>query len=432
MIMNADLSQPAPDPPPPESEAHEAEPHKSEAHEIVIVGGGIIGMSIAWELANRGQSVVLLERRSAGSEDSSAVADNTQTNRPTSWTASGILPPANFEKATDPLDRLRGYSHQLWPKWAEQLGDVTGIDVGLMRCGGYYLAETVGEAAAMGGMTAYWKELDIECEALTRVEVAERLPRLSNWIENNPWMKQRPDLAAWWVPDEHQIRPSRVLKALYAACVDAGVRFVWDTLVTAVDERDHQVKISTDSHWHRESFSADRVVLCGGAATGYITPTAKLQNALIPVRGQILLLHSDHFNAPAVLNIGNRYLVFRGDGHVLVGSCEEEAGFAQQTTAEVIDHLRQFAGHVCSDLADAPEIQRWAGLRPMTFDGFPLIGRQPNSQRVYVASGHYRSGIHLAPATATAMADIIERKSTFMDMSPFSVGKQQEQLPTNL
>lgn len=390
--------------------------------DTVIVGGGVIGLSLAWELARRGRAVTVIEQHglpgvTPDSRQASEVAPCT------SWAAAGILPPANFELATDSLDRLRGFSHQIWPDWAARLQEISGIDVGLIACGGYYLAETAGEAAAMIGMTAYWDELDIECKALSREDLRVRLPHLTSWMNNNPWMRDHPDRAAWWVPDEYQVRPPRLLKALHAACIANGVRFITSTPVTHIDDSRSATVLYQEDPPGSESqlATAQRVVLCGGAATGLIDPMIGLQNALIPVRGQVLLLQCDCFREPTVINIGNRYLVSRGDGYVLVGSCEEEVGFAQHATAPMIEELRRFAAHVCPQLAQAVEVHRWAGLRPMTFDGFPMLGRVPGRSNVFVASGHYRSGIHFSPATAVAMADMIEQRPSFMDLSPFAV-----------
>lgn len=392
------------------------------AIDTAIVGGGVIGLSLAWELARRGRAVTVIERR--GLPGPKPVSNGASDVAPsTSWAAAGILPPANFELATDSLDRLRGFSHRIWPDWAARLQVTSGIDVGLIACGGYYLAETAGEAAAMIGMTAYWDELDIECHALSSADLRERLPVLASWIDNNSWMRDHPESAAWFIPGEYQVRPPRLLKALHAACIATGVTFQSSIPVTHIADSPTGSVIYQENPQGSESqlVKARCVVLCGGAATGLIDPTIGLQNALIPVRGQVLLLHSEIFCEPLVINIGNRYLVSRGDGYVLVGSCEEEVGFAQHTTAPMIEQLRGFATHVCPTLAEAVEVHRWAGLRPMTFDGFPMLGHVPGRSNLFVASGHYRSGIHFSPATAVAMADMIEQRPSFMDLSPFAV-----------
>ncbi|WP_231603327.1 NAD(P)/FAD-dependent oxidoreductase [Neorhodopirellula pilleata] len=371
---------------------------------VNIVGGGVIGLSVAWELSRRGHAVTLIERNA---DQSIAPVE-----QPTSWTAGGILPPANFELATDPMERFRGFSHQLWPQWAEQLHQQSEIDPGFVRCGGYYLAETAGEAAAMIGMVSYWDEMGIVCEAVSPDNLRTKQPWLGSWADQNPWIQEHPDAAAWWVPDEYQVRPPRLLQALVAACQKNGVQFR------------HGDSVSHLSDVTRES-EDEPIIVCGGTWAGLVDVDLNLENALIPIRGQILLLRCESMNNPIVVNLGNRYLIARGDGHVLVGSCEEEVGFDRSTTDDEIDTLRQFAGRLNPELTDAPEIQRWAGLRPMTFDGFPMIGRVPNRHSVFVAAGHYRSGIHFAPATAVAIADGIENQPTFMDMTPFSVGRQQ-------
>ena len=170
---------------------------------IVIVGGGVIGLSLAWELSRRGVAVTLLDKGEFG--------------KATSWAAAGILPPANRLTATDPMDQLRGLSHELFPGWCNRLKDLTGIDCGLRRCGGWYLAETAGERAAMIGMTEYWHEMQIECESIELATVAAREPILESWCHD-------PDThAAWWVPDEYQIRTPRLLQALVQACRISGV-----------------------------------------------------------------------------------------------------------------------------------------------------------------------------------------------------------------
>lgn len=376
---------------------------------VVVVGGGVIGLSIAWEVARRGRQVTVIERGAPLTDRTRASKDQTQT---TSWTAAGILPPANFERATDPLEKLRGFSHEQWPKWAESLKLSSGIDTGFTQCGGYYLAETAGEAASMIGMRAYWEELDIACQSISRSDLLQRHPWLEHWCHSSKWMQKQPDQAAWWVPDEHQVRPPRLLKSLHAACENSGVHLRYGEEVTDLSKL-------------MARFPGHAIVCCGGTATGLVDERLQLSQALIPIRGQMLLLQCERFNEPFVFNLGNRYLISRGDSMVLAGSCEEEVGFDSSTTEDEIDKIRQFASGLSPELANAKEIQRWAGLRPMTFDGFPMIGRVPNHDQLFVAAGHYRSGIHFAPATAVAMADALDDQPTFMDMTAFSVGRQQ-------
>ncbi|MGI9474664.1 MAG: NAD(P)/FAD-dependent oxidoreductase [Rubripirellula sp.] len=372
----------------------------------IVVGGGVIGLSLAWELAKRGTQVSVVDRALMG--------------RATSWAGAGILPPANRATATDPIDQLRGLSHELYPKWGLELKSATAIDPELHRCGGLYLAETPGERASMLGMTEYWRELSINCERWEPSDLVQREPALESWIHRVD------NAAAWFVPDEYQIRPPRYLRALLAACRDCGVELIDAAEVTDVRVSDGTAAIHYLDQWH----SSDAIVLTSGAWTGRIAPSLQLDHSVIPVRGQILLLKTEAPITRSVINVGQRYIVCRDDGHTLIGSCEEETGFELGTTDAVLDSLHQFASELIPELGMARRAGAWSGLRPMTFDGFPMIGRMPDCENLFVAAGHYRSGLHLAPGTAVVVADLIDGMQPCIDLAPFRVGKQQHDQTT--
>lgn len=366
-----------------------------------IVGGGVVGLSIAWELARRGWHVTLLERDRVGQAASRAGA--------------GILPAANFENATDSIDQLRGLSDGLFPSWTEELKSVTGIDSGFRRCGGWYLADTRGERAAMQGMTHYWEELGIECESVPSQSVAQREPALV------PWARHSSDASAWFFPGECQIRPPRYLRALQQACRTAGVELVENAAVTDIQSTDHSVQAFAGDRW----YSSDSIVVCGGAWTGRIAKSLQLDFSIVPIRGQMLLMKTDSPLLRSIVNVGHRYVVCRDDGYTLVGSCEEETGFNLGTTDVMLRSLREFAVSLVPALESARHVDAWSGLRPMTFDGFPMIGRAPGTSNVFVAAGHFRSGLHLSPGTAVAIADLIGGKQPHISLESFRVGKQQ-------
>lgn len=368
----------------------------------IVIGGGVIGLSVAWELARRGHQVLLLERGRIG--------------RATSWAAAGILPPANLDTATDSLDRLRGLSHRLFPQWHQELLSQTGIDTGYRRCGGWYLADTPGERAAMIGMTHFWRDLGTVCEAVSPLELAAREPALAARSQREPVP------AAWWVPDECQIRSPRYLQALLQANRLAGVELVEEAAVSGFHCSDSSVRVALAER----TVSGDFAVLCGGVWSGVIASEFGLQASLIPIRGQMLLLRSIPQPLHAVVNVGHRYLVPREDGETLVGSNEEEVGFVEGTTPETLESLRQFAISLCPHLAGAEPSGSWSGLRPMTFDGFPMIGRMPGTSNLFVAAGHYRSGVHLSCGTAEVVANLVEGSDNVVDLAAFQVGKQQQ------
>ena len=366
----------------------------------IIIGSGAIGLGIAWELSRRGDQVTLLER-------------NQTVKLGTSWSASGILPAANLETATDPLDQLRGLSHRLFPEWIAELQSVTGVDSGYRRCGGWYLADTPGEHASMVGITQYWNELSIQCESVSLEDLADRERALRPNSQRTT--------TAWFVPDECQVRPPDYLRALHLACQAGGVETITDAAVSDLRWGPRSAAVHVRGRW----IEGDRAVVCGGAWSGSVADRLRLQSSIVPVRGQILLLKTESPLLKSVVNVGHRYLVCRDDGHTLVGSCEEEVGFQEGTTEAVLSSLAEFATGLVPELAQATRADSWSGFRPMTFDGFPMIGRLPNADNVFVAAGHFRSGIHLSPATAVVLADAINGDTPAVDIESFSVGKQQ-------
>ena len=257
--------------------------------------------------------------------------------------------------------------------------------------------------------------MGIECEAVGRQQLPQREPALSEWAT------QATDAAAWWVPDEYQLRSPWYLRALQRACLLSGVKIEEGVHVTDVRDTDQTAGVLERDRWRM----ADSVVLCGGAWIGQIATSLRLERSIIPIRGQMLLLKTSSPLSKRVINVGQRYLVFREDGHILVGSCEEETGFELGTTDSTLEALKEFAASVIPSLATAERVGSWSGLRPMTFDGFPMIGRVPECKNVYVAGGHFRSGLHLSPGTASVVTDLILDRNPMLSLDAFRVGKQQ-------
>jgi glycine oxidase len=374
---------------------------------VIVIGGGVIGLGVAWELANRGASVRLLERGRIGEG--------------TTWAAAGILPAARSDTAIDAFDRLRGLSHEAYPAWAAKIESETGIDVGWRRCGGIYLATTPGEAASLVGGLDYWRDLKIDARRVSSERLADRIGTLAS---GNFLSRLR---AAVEVDDECQVRPPDLLRGLAAVCVAAGVRIEESVSVGLRRDGDRAVyEINGENRFA----AADAIVLCGGVWTGQAAKAFGLGMSMVPIRGQVLLYRFAERPFECVVNEGHRYLVPRDDGHVLVGSCEEEVGFQLGTTSEGLRMLAQWAGGVLPEIDLMKPVKSWSGLRPATFDGFPMIGAVPQVNNLYVASGHFRSGVHLAPATATLVADLIERKPPSVDPAPFCVGRMVGQRST--
>lgn len=376
--------------------------------EIIVLGGGAIGLAVALELASRGAEVTLLERGAIG--------------QGTSWAAAGILPAAQADQVRsggqrDPLDALRAHSHALYPQWTERITEQSGIDVGFRRCGGLYLASTAGEAAALIAGLDYWHSDGIAAQRLAPAELAQQEPVLAAWA-HSPRFR-----AAVWIEDERQVRPPDLLRGLAAAGAAAGVR-IHEHVDVQLARRGEQAVLRLGDEALAQSWSQQpTIVLCGGVWAGQAAAEFGLGMSVVPIRGQMLLYRLDTPRFRAIINEGHRYLVPRDDGHLLVGSCEEEVGFTPGTTPEMLASLAQWAGGVVPELQSLRPVKTWSGLRPGTFDGFPIIGRVPEVDNLLVASGHYRSGIHLAPATAEVIADLIQHQTPGVDPAAFAVGR---------
>ena len=363
---------------------------------IVIIGGGVIGLSIAYELACRGQQVHVVER-------------GTEFGKEASWAGAGILPPANPETALDPLEKLRGISHQLHPEWAERLQSETGIDTGFRRCGGIYLARKQGEAASLAGYMSLLRQEGIQAEAVDQDAL----------LALEPTLDPSQFCAAYLLPDELTLRNPRHVKALLRACELRNVQLTADCEIHGFDTTGEQI---TGLQSSQGPITGSRFCLTAGAWSSQILQhVSDIPTGIVPIRGQMLLFDAPPGLITHILNEGSRYLVPRADGKILAGSCEEEVGFEKGTTTEMLEQLEDFAYSVVPALKEYEVTLSWSGLRPGSFDGVPYIGKVPQVDNLFMASGHFRSGIHLSTGTAVWIADLLEGNPMPSTLQHFSL-----------
>lgn len=345
--------------------------------DVVVIGGGVIGLSIAWELSRHGRSVRVLEQGQFGQE--------------ASWAGAGMLPPGNPNRAMTVEAKLRSGSHILWPDWSERLRDVTGIDNGFHRCGGVEVFPT-GNIESLDEKVTFWTTEGVTVEALAADALHARLPLL------------HPDIpAGYFLPELGQVRNPRHLKALYQACRASGVDLRSGCPVHEFVQRDGRiqgVRTATDE------FQAAEYIIAGGAWSGMLLKRAGFDLPVEPVRGQIVLLESPPV-IPHVIEVGSRYLVPRPDGRLLIGSTEERVGFEKRTTARGIAGLLEFGQQLIPALANARFERAWAGLRPFAPGSLPRIGRIPGTTNLTVAAGHFRAGLQLSPITAVLIREMM-------------------------
>ncbi len=369
-------------------------------HDCLILGGGVVGLSIAYELACHGVQVQVIDQSQLGQE--------------ASWAGAGILPPANLETAVDPIDRLRGLSHPLHAQWSRQLLEETGIDNGYLTCGGVYLARHAGAAAALHAFATWLRDDQIEVISLSAEELVNQEPALAQTAASGAIK------AAYLVPSESQCRNPDHLKALAAACRKRGVQLSEEVSAQEFNIRGNRIESVQTS---AGAIQAGTYCITAGAWSGQLLDQLNIANGIIPVRGQMILYRCPQRPLKHIVNEGPRYIVPRKDGHLLVGSCQEEVGFDKSTTEQVLKELKSLAESLLPELQSVEIERSWAGLRPGTFDGFPYLGPIPGLTDAFVATGHFRSGLHLSTGTAVVMGQLIRGLEPEIEVTAFRVGR---------
>lgn len=367
---------------------------------FLIIGGGVIGLSLAWELARRMHHVELIE-------------SDPEIHPLASWAGAGILPPAAGCAVVDPYEQLKQLSFGLHPEWADQLKTDTGIDTGFRRCGGIYLASSLAEQATLLANEYWWRQHEIAFQRLSPGELSAQEPRLAG-----PGIQRIRQ--AWLLPGEYQLRNPRHLKALRTACQQLGVSFRTATVRQIEVDTTQRATVCIDQG---DNLDADRICICAGAWSRMLLEQLQIPNGIMPVRGQMVLYQSEKPLVSHVINDGNRYLVPRDDGYLLAGSVEEEVGFCCETTEEALHVIQQWALSVLPELQDLPVVKSWAGLRPGSFDSFPYLGTVPGTKNLFVAAGHFRSGLYLSCGTAVVMANLMLGQTNSIDLWAFRPGR---------
>ncbi|MSQ94582.1 MAG: glycine oxidase ThiO [Gemmataceae bacterium] len=362
--------------------------------DVILVGGGVIGLTTAYLLARDGARVVMCEQSQTGTESS--------------WAGAGILPPSDVQHAQYPLDRLRALSGAIFPDLSSELQVRTGIDNGFVRCGGLEFLGETGHASA-----DEWYGLGVATKHLAEKDVLALEPGLA------------PDLGeAVHVPGVAQVRNPRHLQALRAACLDTGkVAIHEEMVVDALVVESGRIKGVRAAN---EMFTGDRVLLAAGAWTDRLLALLGLRLNIQPVRGQIALVNPGRVLFQRILLWGSRYLVPRLDGRVLIGSTEEHVGYDKTTTAAGIEGLLALGLKLVPALAGAALEKTWAGLRPGSPDGLPFIGPVPGVENLFVAAGHFRAGIQLSPGTALLLKEMMLGQPLTMPMDAFRLDRQLE------
>jgi glycine oxidase len=349
--------------------------------DVIIVGAGVIGLSIARELAQCGvRDLILIERGKPGAE--------------ASWAAGGILAPQVEADQPDGFFRLACASRDLYPEFAEALHEETGIDVELDKNGTLYIGFTESEEREMRARHDWQATAGLQIDWLTGDEARALEPNISPQVRY-----------ALRFPNDYQVENRRLIQALVVSNQKSGVNLATNCEGRSLRiEHERVTGVDTSSGF----FSAPTVIVAAGAWTSQITHA---RVAVSPVRGQMLC-----FNAPQmarhVIYSSRGYLVPRHDGRLLAGSTSESVGFDKRVTDEGVQSIKSMAFEIAPRLEAFALADSWAGFRPHAEDNFPVLGPDEDVAGLYYATGHYRNGILMAPITAKLIADSVLNKDS--------------------
>ena len=362
--------------------------------DAIVIGAGIIGLSLAIELNKRGLRVLIVEKGEPGRE--------------ASWAAGGML--ADFLLETPPALRdLATASARMYPEFVRELEDESSMKIDLRDQGTLLFADmkTVVRPVLAGPFDSAEGRLrpaTTQAYALPR-PLAELEPALST---SSP-----PHFTALFVK-ERCVDPRQLTAAAIGAARHRGVDFSSGNQVLSVELAAGKAAGVRTS---KTEFAAGIVINCAGAWAGQIGPDPFPTR---PVKGQMLCVVMPQKELVRhVIRTPNVYLIPRSDGRLVIGATQEEAGFDKQTIPETIQKLRQSALDLVPKLADARILEDWAGLRPGTPDGLPILGATA-TPGYFVASGHFRDGILLAPVTARVMGQVIAGETPAYDLRAFA------------
>lgn len=367
----------------------------NKIYDAIIIGGGVNGGAIAFNLAKRGMKVLLLEKDRFASKASGAAA--------------GMLGAQAELDGEGPLFQIARISRALFNNLADELKTISGVDIELVNKGMLRLALTDWEQQEHHRISEIHKQNGELAEVLTGKEARKREPALSNEVIGALYLEKDGQVAA----------PQLVLGFLRTA---SALGCVIKEFVEVQSFHFSNGKI-TGVATNEGDFMSSNVVVTGGAWSEKLLMKIGLQLKMYPVKGECFSIKTKVPMVSSTIFTPECYLVPKKDGRIIVGATVIPNTFNQQVTFEGIFSLMEKAKRLVPSITLGEWEKGWTGIRPQTADGLPYLGEHPDYKGLFIATGHFRNGILLSPITGEVMADLIEGKSPSIDISSFRIDR---------
>ncbi|MEK5340362.1 glycine oxidase ThiO [Weizmannia sp. FSL W8-1119] len=369
--------------------------------DVVVIGGGINGSSIAYQLSKRGRKVAIIEKKQLACEASSAAA--------------GMLAAQAEIEQDGPLFQFALKSQAMFPELANELYEMTGIDIEFDQKGIIKIAETDAIAEEVKKQVTFQQNWDPAIKWLDSHECLEMEPSLSSNI-----------VGGMYLPNDGHVMPATLSKAFAKAAIHFGTEILENTEVLSfIYERERVIGVKTtsgDIHCHQ-------VVLATGAWSAQLMKDTGIDMPVYPVKGECFSVKSDTPILKRTIFSDKRcYFVPKRNGEIFIGATQVENTFDKKVTLGGIASLVERAIQLVPQIKDAKWERAWAGVRPQTGDGLPYIGEHPFKKGLFIAAGHYRNGILLSPVTGQLIADLLEGHPDDTLLSAFRIDRNKQKV----